>query len=236
MGAEEYVGPVRIPGHDVDAAVELAVGLLPGPPAGPLQLPQDPLAALRLLSAGPAHRVDRQQVFLDVLNILHTFIPYFSLYLFLERKRYPKRTLETHAAAAGSLTANISWNCHKQQSGSLNISSDICYTLKQGRRVENDLRHRGSLKFFLLLLFFCSQKKRREKISFWTQRRITGSFTPFRMISTPHAGILDSASLAAACSASFLLWPSPCPMGWSLRRTSKQNFLLWSGPLWATMW
>ena len=39
------------------------------------------------------------------------------------------------------------------------------------------------------------------------------------------------AALAAACSASFLLRPSPFPAGVPLRSTSTRNTLAWSGPL-----
>lgn len=45
-----------------------------------------------------------------------------------------------------------------------------------------------------------------------------------------HCPINSKASLAAICSASFLLLPTPWPMTLELRRTSTSNRLLWSGP------
>ena len=47
----------------------------------------------------------------------------------------------------------------------------------------------------------------------------------------PSARSLAMAALAAFCSASFLLRPSPAPMGFPSRSTSTEKTLAWSGPL-----
>ena len=51
-----------------------------------------------------------------------------------------------------------------------------------------------------------------------------------------HASSASRAVFAAACSASFLLWPEPVPRGAPLSRTSATKVLLWSGPSSPTMW